>query len=45
MDDLLDEAAFQSLLEEAREELKAFRDEDGRVAIPLDARIVTMRKP
>ncbi|MEE8535970.1 MAG: methyltransferase domain-containing protein [Kiloniellales bacterium] len=45
VDDLLDEAAFQALLEEAREELKSFRDEDGRVAIPLDARIVTARKP
>jgi SAM-dependent methyltransferase len=41
---LVDAAAFERILAEARERLSEFRDAEGRLALPLDARIVAACK-
>lgn len=43
--DALDDAQFERLLEEAKQELKVYVGEDGRVAFSAPAHIVTARKP
>ena len=42
--DSLDDAAYDALLEDAREELRGFRDGDGEIAMPMNAHIVSARK-
>ncbi len=44
LDDLLSETEYQALLDEAEERLAAFRNGDGRIAIPMAAHIVSARK-
>jgi ubiquinone/menaquinone biosynthesis C-methylase UbiE len=44
LDDLLSEAEYQALLNEAEEGLAAFRTTDGRIAMPMAAHIVTACK-
>jgi hypothetical protein len=44
LDDLLSEAEYQALLDEAREGLATFRNGDGSIAVPMAAHIVTARK-
>jgi ubiquinone/menaquinone biosynthesis C-methylase UbiE len=42
--ELVDAAAFERVLAAARERLSEFRDDQGGLALPLDARIVAARK-
>jgi ubiquinone/menaquinone biosynthesis C-methylase UbiE len=44
IDDLLSEAEYQALLDEAKVGLATFRNGDGSIAIPMAAHIVTARK-
>lgn len=45
LDDLLDDAAYDALVTEAREGMARFCDEVGKLAFPIAAHIVTARKP
>jgi SAM-dependent methyltransferase len=42
---LFDEESYRGLIQEAREELLQFRIEGGEVVMPMDALVVTARKP
>ncbi len=42
--DSLDDAGYSALLDEAREGLKGFCNDDGEIAMPMNAHIVTARK-
>jgi SAM-dependent methyltransferase len=42
---LVDETSYQRVLKEARQELRGFCDEQGKVSLRLDASIVTAAKP
>jgi hypothetical protein len=41
----IDDDTFGTLLEEARKDLKHFCNDDGAIQMPMDALIVTARKP
>jgi SAM-dependent methyltransferase len=45
LEDLLDEESYRGLMQEAREELQQFCIEGGEVAMPMDAFVITARKP
>lgn len=42
---LLDDEGYRGLMQEAREQLRRFRTDGGKVVMPLDAYIITAQKP
>lgn len=41
----MDDDTYEALLKEARKDLKRYCNDDGEVSLPMDALIVTARKP